>query len=74
MLLVKGTSETGIFKNLSNHVLGVRNFGTIKALRVIFFFKIFNIESRFQKMQQEAEKIFFICEIISSSLESLNCP
>ena len=43
MLLVEGSSETWLFRQLSNHVLGVCNFGNTKAVRVIFLFKIFKI-------------------------------
>ena len=44
MLLVEGSYEMGLFRHLSNHVLGVRNFGNTKSMRVIFFFK----RSKFQ--------------------------
>ena len=40
-LLVEGSSETGLFSDISDHVFGVRNFGKTKSMRVIFFFKIF---------------------------------
>ena len=43
ILLVEGSSETGVFRDLSNYVFRVRNFGNTKAVRVIFFFKIFKI-------------------------------
>ena len=36
MLLFKGSSETGIFRHLSNHVFRVRNFANTKSMRVIF--------------------------------------
>ena len=37
MLLLQGSSETGLFSYLSNHNFGHRNFGNTKAMRVIFF-------------------------------------
>ena len=37
MLFVEGSSETGLFMHLSNHVFRVRSFGNTKAMRVIFF-------------------------------------
>ena len=43
MLLVERSSETGLFKYLSNHVLGVCIFGNTKVMRVIFFFQMFKI-------------------------------
>ena len=48
--LVKGSSETGLFRHLSNHVFGVRNFVNTKAMTVIFFFlEAFKILKKFQK-------------------------
>ena len=49
MLLVDGPSQAGLFRHLSNHVFGVRNFGNIKSMRVIFCFKMFKIQTRVQK-------------------------
>ena len=43
MLLVEGYSETILFRDLSDHVIGGRNFENRKSMRVIFFFKIFKI-------------------------------
>ena len=40
MLLVKGSSETGLFRHLSDYVFEVRNIANKKSLRIIFFFKI----------------------------------
>ena len=37
MLLVDGSSETGLFRHLSDHVFGGLNFGNTKSMRVIFF-------------------------------------
>ena len=53
ILLVEGSSETGIFNHLSNDVYRVRNFGNTKAMRVIFLLKMFKIQSRFQKCSEK---------------------
>ena len=37
MLLVEGSSETGLFRLLSDHLFRLRNFGNKKAGRVLFF-------------------------------------
>ena len=58
ILLVEGSSETGLFRHLSNHVFRVRNFGNTKAVRVIFFFKTFKIYSRFPKCSKKFKKVF----------------
>ena len=39
MLLVQGCFETRLFRHLSNHVFGVRNFGYAKSMRIMFFFQ-----------------------------------
>ena len=39
MLLFDGSSETGLFRHLSDYVFGVRNFRKTKSMTVIFFFK-----------------------------------
>ena len=43
MLLDERSSETGLFRHLSQHLFEVHNFGNTKSIRVIFFFKIFKI-------------------------------
>ena len=50
MLIVDVSSDMGLFTHLSNYVFRVRVFGNAKAVRVIFFFKMFNIEFRFVKL------------------------
>ena len=73
MLLVKGSSETGLYKHISNYVSGVRNFENTKAMKVIFFFKNVENFSKTSKKQQKIPKKFFVSEIIASELVSLNC-
>ena len=70
MLLVEGSSETGLFRHLSNHIFSVRNCGNTKAMRVILFFKTWKISGRFRKLQQNFEKNFSVSEIIPSELVS----
>ena len=72
MFLVNGSSETGFFSNLSNHVFRVGIFGNTKSMRVIFIFKIFKIQRRFQKGREKARKSFFVFEVIASQLVPLN--
>ena len=56
MLVVEGSSETGRFKYLSEHVFGVRNFGNTKSMRMIFFFKILKIYCKYQKCSKKFRK------------------
>ena len=58
MLLFEGSSETGLFRHLSDHVFGVHNFGNTNSMRVIFFFKILKICAWFQKCNKKFRKIF----------------
>ena len=58
MLLVEGSSETGLFKHLSNHVFRVRNFGNTKAVKVIFFSQTSKILVRLQKISKKYRKRF----------------
>ena len=43
MLLVVGSSETGLLRHLSNRVFGVSNFENTKSMRVTFFMNIQNL-------------------------------
>ena len=61
----------GLFRRLSDHVFGVRNFGYTKSMRVIDQDIISNL-FLISKMHQEIEKKFFVSEIIASELVSLN--
>ena len=58
MLLVEGSSQTGLSRHLYDYVFGVRNFGNTKSMRVVFFFKIFKIWARFQISNQKLGKCF----------------
>ena len=72
MILVEGSSETGLFRHLSNHVFGVRNFGNTKSMRVIFVSKCSKFNTDLKNFKK-SEKKFFVSEIITSELISLNC-
>ena len=58
MLLVEGFPETGLFRNFSNYVFGVRNFEITKSMTIIFFVKMFKISSRFQRCSKIMTKDF----------------
>ena len=56
ILLVKGSSEAWLFRHLSDYVFRVQKFGNTKSMTVIFCFKIFKIQSRFQNWSQKLKK------------------
>ena len=58
ILLLEGSSATGLFRHLSNHVFGVFNSGNRKAVRLNFLFKIFKIWSSFKKAVKNSEICF----------------
>ena len=72
MLLVEVTSETGLFRHLSNHVFRVGNFGNTKDLRVIFFSKSWKFNLHF-KNGAKTRKEFFVSQTVASELVFLNC-
>ena len=72
MLVVHGSSETGLFRHLSNRVFGVRNFRNTKTMKVIFFSKCLGFKLNF-KNAAKIEKKFIVSEIIASELVSLKC-
>ena len=43
MLLVEGSSETGLFRHLPDKVFGLAKFENTKSMKVIFCFKKFKI-------------------------------
>ena len=73
MLLFEGSSETGLFRRLSNHIFAVGNIGNAKAMKVIFFLKTLKILTKFQKFSKKIAKNFLVSQIIASELVSLNC-
>ena len=59
MLLVKGSSETGLFRHLSDQVFGDRNFRNTKSMGFIICLKILKIYFRFRKCSKKLRKSFF---------------
>ena len=57
MLLVERSSETGLFRHLSDHVLGVRNLKSTSALSVIFFKKYAKFILDFKNAESIREKL-----------------
>ena len=58
ILLVEASSEMGLFRHLSDYVFGVRNFENTKSMRVILFFKMLKISTKFQECSKKFRKIF----------------
>ena len=58
MLLVKASPETGLFRDLSNHVFRSLRFKNTSGRRVISFEKIFKIEFKFRKWKKILPIIF----------------
>ena len=54
----RGSSETGIFRHLSDHVFGVRNLKNTKSMRLIFFFKSLKLKLDFKNAEKNSEKAF----------------
>ena len=73
ILLVEWLSETGLFRRLSFHVFGVRNFGNTKSMRGIFFFQNISNLLYISNMELKIQKKFFFSDIIAFELVSLNC-
>ena len=73
MLLVEGSSETGLFRDLSNQVFRSRKFKNTSALKVIFFLDMFKIKSKFRKCKKKIQKMFLVSEIIASENVAVNC-
>ena len=59
MLLVDGSSDTGLFRHLSDHVFGGLNFGNTKSMRVIFFPKYLKFILDFKNEAKKWEKVFW---------------
>ena len=68
---IEASSETGLFRHLSDYAFGIRNFEKRKSMTVILFPKcsIFNLDL---KNEAKNEKKFNLPEIIASELVSLN--
>ena len=74
MLLGKGSSESGLFKHLSNQVVLELVSSKIHRLRGSSFFKkMFKIESRCPKCTKKLRKCCFVSDIIASENVAINC-
>ena len=51
----------------------LRKLKNTSAMRVIFFLKIFKIESKFRKRKKKIEKIFFVSQINAYGNVAINC-
>ena len=71
MLLFEGSSETGLFRHLSNYVFwSPFDQKYISCEDHLFLKKILKIESKFRKVKKKKmEKKFFVSKIISSEDE-----
>ena len=58
MLLVEGSSETRLFRHLSNFVFGVRKFRNRKAMKVTFFSKCWKLKLDLKNSERNWEKVF----------------
>ena len=69
----KGPPKQDFLDNYLKTFFGVRSFGNISTMRHIFFWKMFQIQYRFQKCKKNSWKSFFVPEIIAYELVALNC-
>ena len=68
---IEVSSETWLFRHLSNYVFGIRNLENTKSMTVTFFSKFLKFNLDF-KNAAKTEKRFFVSEKIASELVSLN--
>ena len=72
MLLVEGSSRMRLFTHFSKHVFWGPEVQNTSAMKVIFFLKMFKIESIFTKCKRKIKKRFFVSEIIASENVATN--
>ena len=58
MLLFQGSSQTALFRHLSNHVFAVRNLRNTKATRVMFFRKCLKINIDLKNAWKNCGNVF----------------
>ena len=63
IFLVEASSETWLFRHLSDYVFGVRNFENTKSMRVIFLSKMLKMLSIFEKCNKRLKKVFSFWDI-----------
>ena len=59
--LFKASSQMGLFRHLFNHVFQRTEVEKYISLKVIFYFKMFNIEFKFRKLKKKIKKKTFFC-------------
>ena len=62
---VKGPLKRDFLDIYLTTLIRVRQFKNTSAMRLIFFLKMFKIESKFRKFQKKIEKMFFVSQIIA---------
>ena len=73
MWLVEGSSETVLFRHLSNQVFPSLQVQNKKTRDAHFFkFKKYKIESKFRKFKNIIKKIFFISGIAAFEIVAIN--
>ena len=72
MLLVEASSETGLFRHLSDYVSEIPNFENEKLSGSSFFSKFIKFNLDFKNAAKSQKNVTF-SEIIASELVSLNC-
>ena len=73
ILLVEASSETALYKHLSDYDFGVRNFENTKAMRSSFVSKRPKFQLDFKKAAKKKKKKFFGSDLTASELLSLIC-
>ena len=73
MLFVEGSSETRLFRHLSNHVFWSPEFRKYIGYEGHLFLKKFQNLMYISEMERKIEQGFFVSEITVSELIALNC-
>ena len=72
MLLVEGSSERGLFRDLFNHVFRSPELRKYISYEGHLFLENVQILREISKMQKQIEKMVFVSEIVASELAFLN--
>ena len=67
MLVVQGSSETGLFRHLSNHVFGKSEVKKYIVYEGHLFFH------NLKNAKKKSHKLFFVCEIIATENVAISC-
>ena len=71
--LSKDTLNRDFLDNYLCRFSGVRKSKNTSNIRVIFFLKMFKIESKFRKCKKKIGKMFFVANVIASENVAINC-